>query len=203
MALDELLSRNRAWAATQVAADPQFFARQLAGQRPRLLWIGCSDSRVPAEQILDCGPGELFIHRNVANIVAYNDINIAAVVQYAAEVLEVPDIVVCGHYGCGGIAAACAHKATRGYIGDWLFIADGARREVKARLSGEPAVSEEEFLRKVVEMNVKLQVQHLGNLSVIRERWERTPGVPALHGWVYDIATGLIKVIQTGGEGRP
>jgi carbonic anhydrase len=200
MVLDDLLRRNRQWASAQVEADPDFFTRLLAGQKPRLLWIGCSDSRVPAEQILDCGPGELFIHRNVANIVAYNDINISAVIQYATQQLDVPDVVVCGHYGCGGMAAACAAKIQHGYIGDWLHIAERARREVDARLeeSGQ-SVPQEEFLRLVVEANVRLQVRHLQNLSVIRECWDRTPGVPRLHGWVYDIATGLIEVVEDGG----
>jgi len=200
MDLDDLLQRNREWAAAQVEADPDFFTRLVAGQKPRLLWIGCSDSRVPAEQILDCGPGELFIHRNVANIVAYNDINISAVIQYATQHLQVPDVVVCGHYGCGGMAAACAAKIQNGYIGDWLHIAERARGEVDARLSEEGrSVSQEDFLRLVVEANVRLQVVHLQNLSVVRECWERTPGVPRLHGWVYDIATGLIKVLEAGG----
>ena len=200
MPLDGLLRRNRAWAEAQVAADPEFFARQVAGQQPHLLWIGCSDSRVPAEQILDCGPGELFIHRNVANIVAYNDINISAVIQYATQTLNIPDVVVCGHYGCGGVAAACADTGQHGYIGDWLFIANWARREVESRLerTGKD-VPHEEFLRLVVEENVLLQVRHLRGLSVVRQCWERTPGVPRLHGWIYDIASGHIKVVQTDG----
>jgi carbonic anhydrase len=200
MPLDDLLRRNRAWAAAQVAADPEFFTRQVARQEPHLLWIGCSDSRVPAEQILDCGPGELFIHRNVANIVAYNDINISAVIQYATQALHIPDIVVCGHYGCGGVAAACAAKSQHGYIGDWLFIADWARRQVEARLAQEGrTMPREEFLRLVVEENVLLQVRHLRGLSVVRQCWDRTPGIPRLHGWAYDIATGLINVVQTDG----
>jgi carbonic anhydrase len=200
MVLDDLLARNRAWAKAQVEADPQFFARQVGGQQPRLLWIGCSDSRVPAEQILDCGPGELFIHRNVANIVAYNDINFSAVVQFATQHLKIPDIVVCGHYGCGGMAAACAAKIQHGYIGDWLHVAEQARRAVDARLEETGrSVPQEDFLRLVVEANVQLQIRHLRNLSVVRECWDRTPGVPRLHGWVYDIATGLIKVVQDGG----
>ena len=200
MILDDLLRRNRDWATAQVEADPQFFTRLVAGQQPRLLWIGCSDSRVPAEQILDCGPGELFIHRNVANIVAYNDINISSVIQYATQYLSVPDIVVCGHYGCGGVAAACLDKGLHGYIGDWLYITDWARRDVESRLAKEGrALPREEFLRLVVEANVRLQVRHLRGLSVIRECWDRTPTVPRLHGWVYDIATGLIKVVETDG----
>ena len=200
MTLDDLLRRNRDWAAAQVAADPAFFTRGVAGQEPHLLWIGCSDSRVPAERILDCGPGELFIHRNVANIVAYNDINISAVVQYATQYLKIPDIVVCGHDGCGGVAAACEAKGLYGYVGDWLAVVEWARREVESRLAREGrSAPREEFLRLVVEENVRLQVRHLANLSVVREAWERTPGVPRLHGWVYDIATGLIRVVQAGG----
>jgi carbonic anhydrase len=109
------------------ARDPEFFSRLAGGQRPRLLWIGCSDSRVPAEELLGCGPGELFVHRNVANVVAYNDINVASVIEYALTVLEVPDIVVCGHYGCGGIKTACQAKLPASYIGDWLMIAARAR----------------------------------------------------------------------------
>jgi carbonic anhydrase len=200
MVLDDLLRRNRAWASAQIEADPTFFTRLVGRQRPRLLWIGCSDSRVPAEQILDCGPGDLFIHRNVANIVAYNDINVAAVIQYATQLLEVPDIVVCGHYGCGGVAAACAEKSLHGYVADWLYIADWARREVESQLAKEGrTLPREEFLRLVVEANVRLQVRHLRVLSVIRECWDRTPGVPRLHGWVYDIATGLIEALDTDG----
>jgi carbonic anhydrase len=111
----------------------------------------------------------------------------------------VPDIVVCGHYDCGGIAAACADQALHGYIGDWLFIVEPARRAVEARLARDgQALAREELLRQVVEANVRLQIRHLARLSVIRECWERTRGAPRLHGWVYDIATGLIKVIQAG-----
>lgn len=197
MSVEDLLQRNRDWAAEQVSQDPDFFKRQLGGQQPRLLWIGCSDSRVPAEHILGCGPGELFIHRNVANVVAYNDINIAAVIQYATLHLKVPDIVVCGHYNCGGVATACAADLHHGYIGDWLMITGWAKRWVEERLRKEAReVTREEFLRLVVEENVRLQVKHLSHLSVIREAWEKTPESPRLHGWVYDLGTGTIKTLD-------
>lgn len=197
MALDDLLRQNREWAAARVARDPEFFTRQMAGQRPRVLWIGCSDSRVPAEEVLGCGLGELFVHRNVANIVAYNDINIASVIQYATDHLHIPDIVVCGHYGCGGVAAACADTLGEGYIGDWLMITTGARRWVDERIAREGrTVSRDEYLRLVVEENVRLQVKHLSNLSVVRKCWEATSGIPRLHGWVYDIGTGVIRVVE-------
>ena len=199
MTVDDLLGRNRAWAAARVEKDAAFFTRQMAGQQPHLLWIGCSDSRVPAEQILDCGPGELFIHRNVANVVAYNDINIGAVIQYAIENLEVPDVVVCGHYGCGGVEAACSRRDLAGYIGDWLYITEGARLAVEARLDAEGRrVPREEFLRLVVRANVELQMRHLQSLSVVRQGRARRPGLPRLHGWIYDMATGHIEVVVDG-----
>ena len=199
MSLSDLLAQNRAWAAAQTARDPDYFARLAGGQHPRVLWIGCSDSRVPAEQVLGCGPGDLFVHRNVANIVAYNDINIAAVVQFATHNLGIEDVVVCGHYGCGGIRAACSHDYPSGYIGDWLAIAGWAQRAVDARLAATGTAAEgEAYLRLVVEENVRLQLTHLSHLSVVRDLWSRTPGVPRLHGWVYDIGTGLVKVVPPG-----
>lgn len=194
MSVEDLLQQNREWAEKQVRRDPEYFTRQLSGQNPRLLWIGCSDSRVPAEEILGCGPGELFVHRNVANVVAYNDINVAAVVQFATLHLKVPDIVVCGHYNCGGVAAACADVMHHGYIGDWLMITGWAKRWVEERLQKEAGeISRADFLRLVVEENVRLQIQHLSQLSVMRDAWERNPDAPKLHGWVYDIGTGIIK----------
>lgn len=199
MAVVDLLERNKVWAQEQLQKDPKFFSRHTGGQKPRVLWIGCADSRVPAEQVVGCGPGELFIHRNVANVVAYNDVNIAAVVQYAVEHLQVPDIVVCGHYGCGGVAAACSHKIVDGYIGDWLMITSWAQRWVDERLGAtKDTMDREEYLRHVVDENVKLQVKHLTHLSMVKKAWEANPGTPRVHGWVYDIGTGLIRVVVDG-----
>lgn len=199
MSVNDLLQRNREWAEAQLKVDPEYFSRHVEGQKPRLLWIGCSDSRVAAEQLLNCGPGEVFIHRNVANVVAYNDINIAAVIQYAVEVLKVPDIVICGHYECGGVKAACAKEVTTGYIGDWLMITGWAKRWVDDRLGWrKDRMPKDEYYRHVVEENVLLQVKHLSHLSMIREAWKKDPSSPRLHGWVYDISTGLIKVVMDG-----
>ena len=199
MTLDDLLDRNREWAQAQRARDPEFFARLSRGQNPRLLWIGCSDSRVPAEEILGCGPGDLFVHRNVANIVAYNDINIASVIQFAAVNLHIPDVVVCGHYGCGGIKAACAETMADGYLGDWLNIAGWAKLAVDQRLEREGgAPAEDEYHRLVVEENVRLQLKHLSHLAVVRRQLAEHPGSLRLHGWVYDIGTGLVKIVQSG-----
>ncbi len=199
MPLTDLIEKNRRWAAAQLQADPDFFVRLSRGQQPRLLWIGCSDSRVPAEEVLGCGPGELFVHRNVANIVAYNDINIAAVIEFATGHLGVQDIVVGGHYGCGGIRAACEPKLPASYLGDWLMIATWAKRatdERIARTGWRP--TPEEYHRAVVEQNVRLQLTHLSHLTVVRTRWEKTPGIPRLHGWVYDLGTGLINAVPPG-----
>ena len=198
--LSDLLAQNRAWAEAQTSRDPEFFRRLVSGQQPRLLWIGCSDSRVPGEEILGCRPGDLFVHRNIANIVAYNDVNIAAVIQYALEQLKIQDIVVCGHYGCGGIRAACQGSVGGGYVGDWLMIAGWAKRWVDERLSstGRAKPPEEDYLRLVVEENVRLQIQHLSAISVVRARWRESPGIPRLHAWVYDLGTGLIKDLGVG-----
>jgi carbonic anhydrase len=197
MALEDLLEQNRAWAARQLEVDPDFFRRHTAGQKPRLVLIGCSDSRVPAEQILACGPGELFVHRNVANLVSYNDVNIAAVLQYAIENLKVEDVVVCGHYDCGGVAAACAENQGDGYVADWLMITNWAKRWIDERLAREGVtLPRKEYLRMVVEENVRLQIKHLAHLTIIRKSWKTRPGIPRLHGWVYDLATGIIKVVS-------
>ena len=199
MSLDDLLERNRRWADARRARDPEFFVRLAAGQAPRLLWIGCSDSRVPAEEILGCGPGELFVHRNVANIVAPDDLNIAAVVQYATAALRVPDIVVCGHYGCGGIQAACAATPPDGDLGAWLAMAGGAGRAADPGAGrASPVPADEAHLRRVVEDNVRLQVRHLAELAAVRRRLAESPDAVRLHGWVYDIGTGLVKIVMPG-----
>jgi carbonic anhydrase len=192
-----LLNKNKEWADASILNDPDFFQRHATGQHPRLIWIGCSDSRVPSEQILCCGPGELFVHRNVANIVAYNDVSLATVLQYGIEHLAIDDIVVCGHYECGGIAAACESKPIGdGYLGDWLMIAKWAQRLVDNSIGDENGnISRADYLRLVVEENIRLQIKHLSHLNVVKKSWEKRPGIPRLHGWVYDIHTGLIKII--------
>jgi carbonic anhydrase len=206
MSLDDLLEQNRDWSARQLEADPEFFLRHVAGQKPRVLVIGCSDSRVAVEQILDCGPGELFVHRNIANVVAYNDVNLSAVLQYAIEHLKVEDVVVCGHYECGGVKAACADDLGDGYVADWLMITSWAKRWVDERLAREGrSLPHRDYLRMVVEENVRLQVKHLTHLATVRKSWAARPGTPRLHGWVYDLGTGLIRVVSDtpGGGDRP
>jgi len=198
MPLDDLLDQNRRWAEARRARDPEFFARLAAGQRPRLLWIGCSDSRVPAEEILGCGPGDLFVHRNVANVVASNDINIASVIQYATVNLGIADVVVCGHYGCGGILAACASELPDGYLGDWLNLVGEARRAADREREQGGGLAPEAYHRRVVEANVRLQIARLAELGLVRRLLAAHPGALRLHGWVYDIGTGLVKIVVPG-----
>jgi carbonic anhydrase len=199
MPLGDLLRQNREWAAAQLASDPEFFARHVRGQHPRVLVIGCSDSRVPIDVVLGCGPGELFVHRNVANIVAYNDVNIASVIEYALGPLAIRDIVVCGHYGCGGIRAACQPVLPDSYLGDWLMIASWAKRTVDQEVAQWAAAPDEAaYHRLVVEQNVRLQLTHLSHLTVVRRQWTATPGLPRLHGWAYDLETGLVNIVTPG-----
>jgi carbonic anhydrase len=196
MPILDLLEQNRKWAASQLAADPDFFRRHVAGQSPRAVMISCCDSRVPVEQVLGCGLGELFVHRNIANQVAANDINLAAVLHYAIEHLKVEDVLVCGHYECGGVAAVCAETAAGGPVGDWLLAANVAKKRVDDRIARQGTQrSHKEYLRLAVEENVKLQVEHLSHLAIIRHGWKDHAGIPRLHGWVYDIGTGIVKVV--------
>jgi carbonic anhydrase len=196
MELQDLLDQNEQWARERLNSDPEFFRRHVAGQKPRVLLIGCSDSRVPAEQVLDCGPGELFIHRNVANVVAYNDVNLAAVLQYAIEHLEIEDVVVMGHTQCGGVAAACSNAHLDGYVADWLMITTWAKRWVDERITAKGlSPNPDEYLRMVVEENGMLQVKHLSHLAIVRKSWLKDKKIPRLHGWVYDIAAGRIHVV--------
>jgi carbonic anhydrase len=192
--LAHLLDNNRQWAERQIQRDPQFFERLCEIQRPDYLWIGCADSRVPANEIVGLAPGELFVHRNVANIVAPDDANCVAVVQYAVEVLSVQHIIVCGHYGCGGVEAALGGPL-QGAADRWLHHV----REVRSahsmeldRLSNPPA-----RWRRLCELNVAAQVQSVSRLPYVREAWHR--GRPlAVHGWIYDLRDGLLRDLQVG-----
>lgn len=192
----ELIAGNRRFMAETRRREPKFFREQARHQTPRLLWIGCSDSRVPEAVVTSCGPGEIFVHRNIANIIAYNDVNIAAVVEYAVAFLKVPDIVVCGHYGCGGIRAFVEDDIDDDYIANWLHIASRALE--RAREAGPPGPgrrAHEAFLRRVVEENVRLQISHLMNFALLR-RLHRVGDTPRVHGCVYDLRNGKLNFIE-------
>ncbi|WP_426060079.1 carbonic anhydrase [Hymenobacter sp. B1770] len=187
--IQEILDNNSQWVTDKNAQDPEFFSRMAKGQKPRYLFIGCSDSRVPASNITGTGPGEMFVHRNIANLVVHNDMNLLSVLQYAVEVLGVQDILVVGHYGCGGVAAAAGSKQY-GLIDNWLTnIRDVIRLHESEYRSVE---NEEQRLRRLVELNVIEQVQNLAKTSIIQNAM-RGANPPRLHGLVYDIADGRLK----------
>jgi carbonic anhydrase len=185
----ELLARNREWAARMCEAEPDFFLRLSRQQAPKYLWIGCSDSRVPANELLGLLPGELFVHRNVANVVVHSDLNCLSVLQYAVEVLEVEHIIVCGHYGCGGVEAALRGERL-GLIDNWLQHVQDVHQLHRRDLD---ALSD--FRRKadrLCELNVIEQVVNVAQTSVVRDAWER--GQPlSLRGWVYGLHDGLLR----------
>ncbi len=191
--LSKLLQQNRAWAARMEQERPGFFHRLRAQQRPRYLWIGCSDSRVPANEIIDLPPGEVFVHRNVANLVVHSDLNAISTIEFATRVLGVSDIIVCGHYGCGGIAAALQPPQDR-IVDHWLrHVRDIAKfyREELETIDDPDARS-----RRLCELNVAVQVVHVQESPVIIALRDQGQEV-RVHGWIYDVADGLLRDITS------
>jgi carbonic anhydrase len=187
--LPQLFEKNRAWAARQVAREPDFFARLVAQQAPEYLWIGCSDSRVPANEIVDLPPGEVFVHRNVANVVVQTDFNCLSVLQYAVDVLRVRDVIVCGHYGCGGVRAA--HDGAKlGLIDNWLRHVQDVRSKHQALLDSFPSTNVR--LDRLCELNVIEQATHVCETTIIQDAWARGQPV-AVHGWIYGLTDGLLR----------
>ena len=194
--IQDILANNRQWVADKNAEDPEFFHRLAAGQKPKYLFIGCSDSRVPASGITGTGPGEMFVHRNIANLVVHSDMNLLSVLQYAVEVLGVQDILVVGHYGCGGVAAAASNKQY-GLIDNWLVnIRDVIRLHEAEYLRVKDG---EQRMRRLVELNVIEQVRNLAKTNIIQNAM-RGENPPRLHGLVYDIADGVLKDLKIDGE---
>ena len=197
--LDPLKAKNRIWAAAKVAADPGFFKRLEGQQAPEYLWIGCSDSRVPANEIVGLDPGELFVHRNVANLAPPQDANYLSVLQFAVDVIKVKHVLVVGHYGCGGVAAAVDGKR-RGLVDHWLHPIREVHHEHRHELEALP--SERARWDRLVELNVLRQVRNVASDVFIREAWARGQPVK-IHGWVYTLGTGLVTdlgVTVTGPE---
>ncbi len=199
--LGSLFSRNRAWAAAHVGSDPDFFSRLCDIHRPELLWIGCSDSRVPANEIVGLAPGELFVHRNVANVFPPHDPNATAVLDFAVRSLGVRHVIVCGHYRCGGVRAALQGNLD-GAVGTWLRpVHDVAERHADDLPSGETF---EVRWNRLCELNVAAQVRSVTATDIVRAAWER--GAPlAVHGWIYDLRDGLLRDLglTTDGESPP
>ena len=187
--LDHLFANNRAWAAEMTGLDPEFFSRLVRQQAPQYLWIGCSDSRVPANQIVGLLPGDMFVHRNVANLVIHADLNCLSAIQFAVDVLRVGHIIVCGHYGCGGVLAALRDEKL-GLVDNWLRHVQDVRSKHQATLDA--LRSEQERHRKLCELNVVEQVVNVSKTAVVRDALARGQEV-AVHGWVYDIHDGLLR----------
>jgi len=202
--LKHLFANNRAWAAKMTRQDPEFFTRLSSQQAPQYLWIGCADSRVPANEIVGLAPGELLVHRNVANVVVHADLNCLSVLQFAVEVLNVEHIIVCGHYGCGGVRAALRDDRL-GLVDNWLRHVQDVRWKHQVELDKLP--SEEKQHDRLCELNVKEQVVNVSQTTVVRDAWTR--GQPlSVHGWIYDLHDGLLRdlgvsVKTTPTEGTP
>jgi carbonic anhydrase len=185
----QLFEQNRAWATRRTEEDPEFFARLLHQQAPRYLWIGCSDSRVPANQIVGLLPGEMFVHRNIANVVVHADLNCLSVIQFAVDVLRVEHVIVCGHYGCGGVLAALRDDRM-GICDNWLAHVRDVRAEHSAELDG--LATEPERHQRLCELNVMQQVANVAATTVVRDAWARGQAL-AVHGWIYDLGDGLLR----------
>jgi carbonic anhydrase len=187
--LSRLFANNRAWAEEVTRRDPDFFARLAGQQAPHYLWIGCSDSRVPANQIVGLLPGEMFVHRNVANVVVHTDLNCLSALQFAVEVLRVRHVIVCGHYGCGGVLAALRNDHL-GLIDNWLRHVQDVRSKHQSQLARLP--SEQQRHDLLCEVNVVEQVVNVCHTTVVREAWARGQEL-AVHGWIYGLGDGLLR----------
>ena len=187
--LRPLFDSNRRWSEEITARDPEFFGKLVGQQSPDYLWIGCADSRVPANEIVGLLPGELFVHRNVANVVVHTDLNCLSVLQYAVDVLDVEHVIICGHYGCGGVAASLTNNSF-GIINKWLRNIKDVHRLHSAEIDANEDPTER--INRLVEFNVREQVQNLAKTSVIQRAWKERKA-PSLHGWVYGLTDGLIN----------
>ncbi|WP_332672138.1 carbonate dehydratase [Aromatoleum sp.] len=197
-AIHELFENNRNWSERMREEDPAFFRRLANQQSPEYLWIGCSDSRVPANQIIGLAPGEVFVHRNVANVVVHTDLNALSVIQYAVDVLQVKHILVVGHYGCGGVGAALTNRRL-GLIDNWLRHVQDVRDLHEPLLSAIEAPAER--VNRLCELNVMQQVVNISQTSVLREAWERGQQV-MIHGWCYSVANGLVSNLDVSAASR-
>ncbi|HRD51944.1 MAG TPA: carbonic anhydrase [Flavobacteriales bacterium] len=196
---EQLLRNNKVWAESMTERDPEFFKRLETVQTPEFLWIGCSDSRVPANEITGTLPGQIFVHRNIANMVVHTDLNLLSVLQYAVEYLKVKHVIVCGHYGCGGVQAAMTHNSL-GLINKWLRNIKDVYRLHKAEVDAQP--TQQARFDRMVELNVQEQVSDLSKTSIIQKAWKDRGG-PHLHGWIYRLSDGLVHPVCDMPAGSP
>lgn len=194
----KLLDNNKEWVKEKLKQNPNFFIDLSKLQAPEYLWIGCSDSRVPANEITGTQPGEVFVHRNIANMVVHTDMNMLSVLDYAVSVLGVKHVIVCGHYGCGGVLAAMGNKQF-GLIDNWLRHIKDVYNMYRSELDA--IADEEERGRRFVEINVMEQVYDLSKTSIIQNSWQKNKR-PVIHGWVYDLKTGIIKDLGVTMDGQ-
>lgn len=195
----KLLLENKAWAKEKIMDNPNFFSNLVDIQTPEFLWIGCSDSRVPANEITGTQPGEIFVHRNIANMVVHTDLNMLSVLQYAVDVLKVKHVIVCGHYGCGGVKAAMTNHSF-GIINKWLRNIKDVYSNHKTEVDA--AGDEDARTNKLIDINVREQVLNLAKTSIIQSSWKKN-NAPDLHGWVYDLHDGIIKPVFEMEAGAP
>ncbi|MBK7434878.1 MAG: carbonate dehydratase [Chitinophagaceae bacterium] len=188
---EKILQDNKQWAAEMLENDPDYFNRLIKIQSPEVLWIGCSDSRVPADKITGTDPGEIFVHRNVANLVVHTDLNLLSVLQYAVEVLKVKHVIVCGHHNCGGVRAALKNHSL-GLIDKWLWNIKNVYNQYRKEINEMP--DEDARVDLLTELNVKEQVLNLAKTSIVQKAWKDRKS-PDLHGWVYDLRDGIINPV--------
>lgn len=190
--LDHLFQRNLEWAASVKEREPDFFSKLSKQQAPDYMWIGCSDSRVPANQIVNLPPGEVFVHRNIANVVVHTDLNCLSVLQFAVDVLNVKHVVICGHYGCGGIEAAMSDNEY-GLVDNWLRHVKDVYRFNEEKFVGLDPHQKHNLL---CELNVKEQVRNISNTTIVKNAWKSGKEL-SIHGWVYNIENGILKDLDT------
>lgn len=190
--IKELFENNKKWAQEISKTDPEFFPRLSELQSPDYLWIGCSDSRIPANEILGVKPGEVFVHRNIANMVIHSDLNCLSVIQYAVDVLKVKHIIVCGHYGCGGVQAFLG-DGDNGLVDNWLNHLGDTYRAYKQELEG--LDDEKKRVELLCELNIAEQVNNICNTTILRGAWKRGQSV-TVHGWIYQLCDGILKDLQ-------
>ncbi|HET7570267.1 MAG TPA: carbonate dehydratase [Gammaproteobacteria bacterium] len=196
--IKNLLENNKRWADAVSRQDASFFSELSKQQTPPYLWIGCSDSRVPASQVVGLKPGDMFVHRNISNVVLHTDLNALSVIQYAVEVLKVPHVIVCGHYGCGGVLAALRNEK-HGLIDNWLRCAQEVQSKYQTELDA--LGTEAERHRRLCELNVIEQVRNLCRTTILQDAWARGQTV-AVHGWIYELADGRVRDLEVSVSGR-
>jgi carbonic anhydrase len=193
MPLDHLFENNRAWSERMRRNDPQFFARLSGQQQPRYLWIGCADSRVPANEIVGLQPGELFVHRNVANVVVHSDLNCLSVMQFAIEVLKIEHVIVCGHYGCSGVSVAVQNQRV-GLADNWLRHVQDVHSKHDTRVATMTEMPRR--IDRMCELNVIEQVANVCQTTIARDAWDRGQAL-SIHGWIYGLKDGLVRDLKT------